>query len=659
MTQATIEIYDAVTTSLLPIPSKSHYIFNLRDMSKVFQGLLQPHPESFDNQDAMVRLWVHECYRVFYDRLVDEKDRTWFRNLVSDKLAGLFGQSWSKLFKNALVPTLFGNFMTDEGNYQELPVTENYDSIRNHMMGVLEEFNVEAGHVPMDLVLFKDAIDHVCRIHRIIRQPRGNALLVGVNGSGRGSLTRLAAVMAEYKIFQVEIKKGFRDSDFRDKLKDLYYMTGIEEKPTVFLFSDTKITSESFLEDISNILSRGEIPNLYSLEELSTIRDAMRQQEAEKAGPKDSKISNDQLYEKFIERAWNNIHVVLCMTPVGDAFRNRCRMFPALVNCTTIDWFMEWPDDALKEVALKFLDEVDLGSAEMRRTIADICVTCHKSAIEMAHKMAFEMKRDYTVTPSNYLQLVQGFIKLLKEKRYTIKVSSEKLSSGLVKLDDTRKKVEEMSITLEETKRMVAKLQKECEEYLMIMVQRRQEANEKAKIVAQHSERIAQEEAEVREIAAQAQTELDKALPALEVAKKALVSRRIFPILINQASLNKKDLSEVKAYASPPSLVEKVMAAVMVLRKSDTSWGEAKRQLNDPNFLSDLINYKIEKMTDAMLKKVEKYCSDPEFKPEKVVTEQILYIDFAGWKSIYCIQVSMYVGKSYGTLWKCVSRSCT
>ena len=278
-------------------------------------GLLQSHPESFDNQDSMVKLWVHECYRVFHDRLVDEKDRTWFRNLVSDKLAGLFGQSWAKLYKNSLVPSLFGDFMTDEANYQELQSNENYDSIRNHMMGVLEEFNVEAGHVPMDLVLFKDAIEHVCRIHRIIHQPRGNALLVGVNGSGRASLTRLAAVMAEYKMFTVEIKKGFRDVDFRDKLKDLYYMTGIEEKPTVFLFSDNQIINESFLEDISNILSRGEIPNLYTVEELATIRDAMRQQEMEKNGPKDSKVTNDQLIERFIERAWNNIHVVLCMSP--------------------------------------------------------------------------------------------------------------------------------------------------------------------------------------------------------------------------------------------------------------------------------------------------------------------------------------------------------
>ncbi len=242
----------------------------------------------------------------------------------------------------------------------------------------------------------------------------------------------------------------------------------------------------------------------------------------------------------------------------------------------------------------------------MKTTMADFCVTAHLSAIQMAQKMTFELKRDYTVTPTNYLQLVQGYIGLLKDKRAQLKGASEKLSNGLIKLDDTRKKVEEMSISLEETKRMVAKLQKECEEYLMVMVQRRQEANEKAKVVAAKSEKIAQEEAEVKEIAAAAQTDLDRALPALDAAKKAL------------AQLNKKDLAEVKAYANPPPLVEKVLSAVMILRKSEPSWSEAKKQLNDPMFLTELINYPIEKMTDSMLKKVEKVCADPEFKPEKV-----------------------------------------
>ncbi len=143
MTQATIEVYDAVTANLLPTPNKSHYIFNLRDMSKVFQGLLQAHPDHYDTQESMMKLWVHESFRVFHDRLVDDKDRGWFQTLVSDKLAALFGTSWNKLYKNG--PTLFGNFMTEDGGYQELPTAENFDKVRGHMAATIDEYNVESG----------------------------------------------------------------------------------------------------------------------------------------------------------------------------------------------------------------------------------------------------------------------------------------------------------------------------------------------------------------------------------------------------------------------------------------------------------------------------------------------------------------------------------
>lgn len=113
------------------------------------------------------------------------------------------------------------------------------------------------------------------------------------------------------------------------------------------------------------------------------------------------------------------------------------------------------------------------------------------------------------------LQRRRFLIHYSQSKRASLRGSAEKLSNGLVKLDETRKKVEEMSITLEETKRMVAKLQKECEEYLMVMVQRRQDANEKAKVVAAKSEKVAQEEAEIKEIAAAAQADVDKAMPGI------------------------------------------------------------------------------------------------------------------------------------------------
>lgn len=90
-------------------------------------------------------------------------------------------------------------------------------------------------------------------------------------------------------------------------------------------------------------------------------------------------------------------------------------MYPAFVNCTTIDWFSEWPKDALLEVAEKYLEEVNLGEAEnaqdsqLRENIASVFMTVHRSVVEMSERMLFEMKRHNYVTPTNYLEFVSGY----------------------------------------------------------------------------------------------------------------------------------------------------------------------------------------------------------------------------------------------------------
>lgn len=69
--------------------------------------------------------------------------------------------------------------------------------------------------------------------------------------------------------------------------------------------------------------------------------------------------TTESIYSFMIERARKNMHIILCMSPVGQNFRNRLRQYPALVNCTTIDWFSEWPKVALLEVANKYLADVN------------------------------------------------------------------------------------------------------------------------------------------------------------------------------------------------------------------------------------------------------------------------------------------------------------
>lgn len=121
----------------------------------------------------------------------------------------------------------------------------------------LEDFNSTTTS-PMKLVLFTDAMEHVSRICRIISQPLGNALLLGVGCGGRRSLARLAAYMCDYEVFQVEIRKGYGNNEWKDDLKRVLKKAGMEGRDLVFLFNDTQILHEGFLEDLNNMLNAGE-----------------------------------------------------------------------------------------------------------------------------------------------------------------------------------------------------------------------------------------------------------------------------------------------------------------------------------------------------------------------------------------------------------------
>lgn len=134
-------------------------------------------------------------------------------------------------------------------------------------------------------------------------------------------------------------------------MKELFEFAGFRgksRKNSCFLFSDNDIIKESFLEDVNNILSSGIVPGIFNGEELQKIREDIRK-DFKAAG--NTVETNDALHDFFYNRVRDNLHVSICMSPIGADFRNYCRQYPALINNTTIDWFMRWPEDALIEVA--------------------------------------------------------------------------------------------------------------------------------------------------------------------------------------------------------------------------------------------------------------------------------------------------------------------
>lgn len=82
LVNATLLVYKRIQEDLKPTPLKSHYTFNLRDVSKVICGICMIEKGALTNSDVAIRLWAHETVRVFGDRLINDKDRTWIMNAV-------------------------------------------------------------------------------------------------------------------------------------------------------------------------------------------------------------------------------------------------------------------------------------------------------------------------------------------------------------------------------------------------------------------------------------------------------------------------------------------------------------------------------------------------------------------------------------------------
>ncbi|EPY20242.1 dynein heavy chain, axonemal [Strigomonas culicis] len=614
LVKSTLETYTRVSTDLLPIPSKSHYLFSLRDLSKVFQGIYGCQLESLTCKEHLVALWVHESQRVFSDRMNDENDKQWFFQLLNEKLQNVFQTKWSHMMKSrskeARTQTkesespIFVDFW--DGEFEEMAkyrLVPTLDQLRQKVEEGLENYNLEPGARQMNLVFFTDALEHLCRIHRIIRQPQGNALLVGLGGSGRSSLTRLATYLAGYTVFSIETHKKYDVDRFHDDLRTLYKACGVKRQQKVFYFSDNQIMYPSFLEDLNNMLSSGEVPNLFAKDDLQQIRDDVHKM-ALMNGCRDAP---DELYRFFVQQARDHLHIVVAMSPAQKEFRARLRQFPALVSCTCIDWFAAWPNEALKEVGLRHLHETRESeeSDQLLETIGDMFVYMHDTTHHRSLQMAEQLHRHNYVTPSSYLDLVRGFRTMLTNKRDDIQTQRDKLANGMSKLEETKVTVSQMT---EELKVQDEKLQEktaEVERATESIQVRQRIAEEQQTLVASEKIKIEQTKRAALADSSEAQADLDRAMPTLLEAQAAL------------DKLDKSDINEVKSYKTPAAMIRTVMEAVQTALHRKLDWDEAKKSLSESKFIEMLKTYhETHDMTDQkLLNALEKYVKRNDFTP--------------------------------------------
>ena len=611
LTAATLQLYNTILEKLPPTPTKFHYIFNLRDLGRVYEGVCLASPALYSSAASIVRLWRNESMRILGDRLINEGDVKVVNDIVADILKKSFGGEADAALAE---PLLYGDYALadkrvtgalgdkpDPRTYRDLG---SYAEIRKVLDAVLEAYNAE--RKPMTLVLFESALEHLTRLLRIIKVPRGNALLVGVGGSGKQSITKLAAFAAGYKTFEITLVRGYSEAEFREDIKSLYKM--LAQGPVVFLFTDAHVIEEGFLELLNNMLNTGMVPALYEKDEIDGLVNSVRK-EVKEAGIADTKES---CWSFFVNKARTNMHIVLAMSPSGDTLRRRCRNFPGLVANTVIDWFFAWPEDALEKVAEFFLREEQLPE-ERRADVLAHMVHVHTSVVNESKRFAAELRRYNYVTPKNYLDFIAGYRKQLGNQRRTISTRTRRLEGGLTKLNEAESAVAVMTVELKDAFVVVNAKTVDVQALIVDIGERqavadRQQAD--AKVKADELGKMAKE---ITIESAKANKSLEAALPALEAAAAAL------------DGLNKDDITEIKAFASPPPLVMSVMMCIMALKPTGKEneaegWKGAKAMMGDAQFLKSLKQYEKDKISGGMIKKVMAYYKDPDFNLEKLKT---------------------------------------
>ncbi|TMW66611.1 hypothetical protein Poli38472_014587 [Pythium oligandrum] len=233
-----------------------------------------------------------------------------------------------------------------------------------HLIKVLVEQpdDYNSKYSMMNLKLFHNAVEHVTRIFRIFGNPGGNTMPIGVGGSGKLSLSRLASHSCGFEVHQLSVTSNFRIDDLGD-VPDRWHF-GL---PLVFLITDSQIVNERFLVYINDMLSLKWIPDLSPKEDIDGLLGALRN-EAKANGVPDTM---DALVNSLLPRIRINFRIVTSFSPVGAIIRIRARRFPGLVNCAVIDWFHPWPRDALVRVATSFLNKMEDVASKKKKEEAE------------------------------------------------------------------------------------------------------------------------------------------------------------------------------------------------------------------------------------------------------------------------------------------------
>ncbi|EZG61130.1 putative dynein heavy chain [Gregarina niphandrodes] len=600
-----------------------HYIYSPRELTR-WKVAIQEVVNQWTAADEdfstnyLVRLAMHEGERIFVDRLVTHDERMWGRETLAQCFREQFGDD-----ANYAWPILFTQMCG------EVCEEVDRDRVRQFLASKLQTFYEEEAAIK--LVLFDECLEHVLHIDRVLRQPLGHLLLVGVSGVGKTILSRFTSWIQGLEIFEIKPGRDYGLTDFENDLRTVMKRAGVKSEKLTFIFDESNVFGPGFLERMNALLASGEVPGLFEQDSLAQLLSECRSV-FENASDDDQEI-----FATFTHNVQINLHIVFTMNPQNRDFYDRKATSPALFNRCVIDWFGDWSREALFAVAEAFATDYELenesfeqgaapdGSPEEHlATVAEAVVSIHEAARRMTDCMRGGPKKSFYCSPREFLDLIKHLTKYVNEKRQAVMDDEKHLNTGLFQLQATEKQVEELRQSLSTKETELAKKQALSKQTMTDIIAQKTEAEEKKAEAQKLTAALNESESEIKERKSKVQKELSEVEPQLKMAQEKV------------QSIPKSAIDELKSLSSPPAVVKLVLEAVTIMltnaKDKAVTWEECRKTMQQGSLVNKVLTFDHESLDSQTVQKIKaKYLSSTEWNENRVAQASRAAGPMASW----------------------------
>ncbi|XP_050986096.1 LOW QUALITY PROTEIN: cytoplasmic dynein 2 heavy chain 1 [Labeo rohita] len=613
-----VQVYEQVKAKF-SVDDHSHYLFTPCLLTQWVLNLLRYDLSAGKSAlDSVLEAVAYEARRLFRDRIVSSKDLNVFDNILSSVIRG----DWGSDALDNMTDTYFVTWAAShEGRSPGQPLPPHGKSLGRLNASDLSEI-IHKGIVlygrdnrELDILLFPEVLDYMSRVDRVLSSPGGSLLLAGRSGVGRRTATCVVSHMHGGVLFTPKTSRSYSLKHFKSDLKTVMQSAAVDGQQVVLLLEDHQFVHLSFLEMVNSLLSSGEVPGLYSTEELEPLLSSLKDQASQDGftGP---------VLNYFSHRVQQNLHVVLIMDCTNEHFTINCESNPALYRKCSVQWMEGWSDSSMKKIPEMLLsrmeeDEKDGDKQKKKKKSASVHAELYRSFLAI-----HESCREFGATPSQYLSFLQVYQSIYSSKRKELTHKQQHLQAGVAKLNEAKALVDELKRRAAEQSSLLKTKQAEADAALQEITTSMQNASDQKTEMEKIKERMAHEVSKIEERKKKIDEELREVQPLVDEAKQAV------------GNIKPESLSEIRSLRMPPDVIRDILEGVLRLMGIfDTSWVSMKSFLAKRGVREDIATFDARSITHEIRQSVEEllHRNKASFDPKNAKRASAAAAPLAAW----------------------------